>query len=454
MDISHKLIAILGSEHVLERDRIKLLDHGLDAQNLGCDLYVRPRNAEETAGLLKLCSELGQPVVAQGGRTGGSGGARSRARDIVVATDRMKSIEIDDFERVAVVGAGCTLGEVQDACARHGLSPGIDIGARGTATIGGMISTNAGGMETWRNGMMRDRILGLEVALANGDVITDMTRVKKANEGYDLKQLFCGAEGTLGIVTQAVLRLEVLPPPSETILAALKSTSAAISAMRALQDAGHLQLAEVMWREFAQDNANVLGLSHINDLGDAPLYVIYQVSGGIDDVLAVLEPLMQDGSILDAIVAKSEREQDEIWRVREDSAAFERQHPSSLWFDISVPLSHIDSYLTRLTRHLNNLNFVTGTYVLGHLADGNLHILVTFQVASPEEKRQVQLLVESGLKDIGGSISAEHGIGESKLSALQRATSAAPLAIMKSLKNVFDPAGILNQGKVIPDERR
>ena len=320
--------ALLGPDHVFGANRIANLDPGIDENNLGCDLYVRPANAEEAAEVLKHCADNRIPVVTHGGRTGLAGGGRSRTGDIVLSTERMRDpIEIDAEERVAVVSAGWTLQEVQEACAKHGLSPGIDIAARGSATIGGMISTNAGGMEAWRCGMMRDRLLGLEVALTNGEVLSDLTRVKKANEGYDLKQIFCGAEGTLGVVAKAVLQLEALIPPGQTILTAQETAEGAIRVMRAIQDAGLLQRAERdVEGTYAKANARCLDLPHLTDFHDAPLYVIYEIIGDEDTALELVAPFMEDGTIQNALMAQSERERDEIWRVREDSQSLQRDY--------------------------------------------------------------------------------------------------------------------------------
>ena len=448
--------ALIGADHVLGANRIANLDPGIDEHNLGCDLLVRPKNAEEAAKVLRHCAQNNIPVVTHGGRTGLAGGGRSRAGDIVLSTERMRDpIEIDAEERVALVSAGWTLQEVQEACAAHGLSPGIDIAARGSATIGGMISTNAGGMEAWRNGMMRDRLLGMEVALTNGEVLSDLTRVKKANEGYDLKQIFCGAEGTLGVVTRAVLQLEALVPPGQTILTAQETTEGAIRVMRAIQDAGRLQRAEAMWGTYAKANAKCLSLPHLTEFHDAPLYVIYEIIGSDDDALELVAPFMEDGTIQNALMAQSERERDEIWRVREDSQSLQRDYKTrddskaAIWFDLSIPLGRLDEYVGGLKARLDALGYVTNFHSLCHLGDGNLHMTTTAASFSEAQKTEVQIAVEHGVKEMGGAFSAEHGIGEDKRAMLFRCGGEARLGAMRALKAAFDPEGVLNVGKVV-----
>lgn len=448
--------ALIGADHVLGANRIANLDPGIDESNLGCDLLIRPETAQEAADVLKHCADNAIPVVTHGGRTGLAGGGRSRAGDIVLSTERMRDpIEIDPEERVALVGAGWTLQELQEACAKHGLSPGIDIAARGSATIGGMISTNAGGMEAWKSGMMRDRLLGMEVALTNGEVISDLTRVKKANEGYDLKQIFCGAEGTLGVVTRAVLQLEAFIPPGQTILTAQNSCADAIRVMRVIQDAGLLQRAEAMWGTYAKANAKCLGLSHLTDFHDAPLYVIYEINGDADTALELVAPFMEDGTIQNALMAQSERERDEIWRVREDSQSLQRDYKTrpesaaAIWFDMSVPMGKLDAYIADLQARLAKLDYVSTFHSLCHLGDGNLHMTVTGASFSDAQKTEVQMAVEHGVKAMGGAFSAEHGIGEDKRAMLFRCGGDARLGAMRALKAAFDPAGVLNLGKVV-----
>ncbi len=447
--VQDALTEIVGPDHVLGANRIANLDAGADPLNLGADLYLRPADTAEVAAILKLCSATGTVVVTQGGRTGLSGAARTRQGQVILSTERMdRIVEISPEERIAVVEAGATLQEVQEAAAAHGLMPGIDIAARGSATIGGMIATNAGGMEAWKFGMMRDRLLGMEVALPSGEVISDMTRVKKANEGYDLKQVFCGSEGTLGIVTKVVLRLEKQPVIGQTILAACPDAAAALRVMRALQDGEMLLRAELMWKSWAAFNADALGLSHVLTIADAPVYALYETDAGEDETLDRIAPFMEDGTIINALAAQSRKERDDLWRIREDSGS-SRAIANRLLFDLSVPLSQLDAYHDGMVARLRAIDPTIDIHCLGHMGDGNLHLSAASDSKfTPDLKTAVSKAVEQGVKDFGGAISAEHGIGEDKMEALSRCLPPAALTAMRALKQAFDPAGVLNRGKI------
>ena len=236
--ITAAFAAIVGETGIRSAATLAGLDSGFHRDNFGASLAVLPRSTAEVSAAIALCHSHGLPVVPQGGRTGLSGGAISRQGEVILLADRLdRIIAIDPLAMLAVVEAGVTLQALDEAVAEHGLSPGIDLAARGTATIGGMIATNAGGMEAFRNGTMRNRLLGLEAVLPDGAILDDMTRVPKCNEGYDIKHLFCGAEGTLGVVTQAVLRLSPADGEATTLLAACPDAAAALDIFRRLQRA-------------------------------------------------------------------------------------------------------------------------------------------------------------------------------------------------------------------------
>lgn len=451
-NVREELENIVGPSRLFGANQIAMLDPGACPGNLDADLAIRPRNAEEVSEILTLCGQSGVPVVPHGGRTGLAGAAKSVPGQLVLLTDHLAAqIDIDPIERVAVVQAGVTLQTLQEAASEHGLTPGIDIAARGSATIGGMIGTNAGGMEAFRFGMMRGRLLGIEGVLANGTIVNDLSRVTKANEGYDLKQLFCGSEGTLGIVTRAAIRLEKLETRRQTAMLGLRSADDAITVMRALQNRGSLLLVEIMWRRYAHKVADVTGLSRVLEFCDAPVYLVLEMAEDEDGVMEALEPLIEDGYIVDAILAQNERERDEIWRIREDSFAAQRDIPHPLWFDISVPVTGLDRYVDGLEQALTRIDPEIEFYALGHLADGNLHLTAARHTPFDEQDyTAVSKAVEQGLKDVGGAISAEHGIGTDKLATMARCIPAGNLAAMRMLKSALDPHGILNPGKVIP----
>lgn len=448
-DLLDRLSAIVGPDHIRRSNQLATVHPGVDERNLAAGVAVRPGSTEEVADVLAACADAGIAVVTHGGRTGLAEGGVSEPGQIILTTERIQPIRIDPVERLAVVGAGATLQAVQEAAAEHGLSPGIDIAARGSATIGGMISTNAGGMEAFRYGMMRQRLLGLTAVTSNGTVMRDDARVTKANEGYDLKQLFCGSEGTLGVVTEAVIRLVKQDPSSQTIMIGCANAEAALSVMRGFEDAGTLLLAEIMWRLYIDRITEALDLKHVIAFADTPVYAIFEVSGESDPALETLAPFMEDGTVVNAIMAQNEREKANIWRIREDTQAIRKAPGTAIWFDISVPLSGLDAYVDGLAASLMAIDPVYQLSAIGHLADGNLHLTVT-GAGELTDRDPIYLAVENGLKASGGAISAEHGIGLAKLGSLSRNSSDGALTLMRAVKAALDPKGILNPGKVVP----
>ena len=456
MDIAAILSKAISSDAILRSNQVAALDAGTDERNTDAGIAVRPTTTAEVSRVLEVCNTNNIPVVTHGGRTGLAGAGISRLGEVILLTDRLTGgIEIDPIERVAVVSAAATQQAVQETAAEHGLSMGIDTASRGSATVGGMISTNAGGMEAFRFGMMRQRLLGIEAVLADGKIVSDMARVQKANEGYDLKQLFCGAEGTLGVVTKAVLKLEQADPDSSTTLLAVPGAAAALDVMRAVEATGGLLLCEMMWHAYAAASARNTGHDQVLSFcPDAPAFLVIEANLDEDDLLATLEPFFEDGSILDAVLAKSKKESAEIWRLREDSQAASRDLLNPLWFDVSIPLSNLDSYVTGVQGQLAEISGETTCHIIAHLGDGNLHLNIARDMPwQAEERDQVCRIVEHGVKDMGGAVSAEHGIGVYKLETFARNLPAGNLAAMRAIKAALDPNNILNPGKVLPRGR-
>lgn len=453
------LAGIVGARHVLQGSSLEALEVGYHPDNLSADTLVLPGTTQEVSQIAAFCEGEGIALVPQGGRTGLSGGAVSEPGQIIICLSRMSNIErIDPRGAVAVVEAGASLQVVEDAARLQGLSVGIDVAARGTATIGGMISTNAGGMEAFRNGSMRHRIAGLEAVLASGEIIDEMTEVTKCNEGYDIKQLLCGAEGTLGIVTRAVLRLVPQMPDPTTLLVGCDSADAALNIMRACHGAVDLDLfhAEIMWNSAAHEIAGEIGLTSVLSFCDAAVYLVLDVAcraGSItpeDAFQAVLDGEGLEDSLLDALVAKNERERRDIWMIRESSFAIDSAIPNCVWFDVSVPMGDLDDYVAQVDRRLADIDPAIKAYVIGHLGDGNLHYTIgSGRPLSDAQKQSVTYAVCDGLKEIGGSFSAEHGIGTDKRASLHHYASPLKMRLMKQIKQAFDPKGIMNPGKVV-----
>lgn len=429
-------------------------DPGVHPDNLGACVAVAPRNVAEVQAVLKYCSANKIAVVTHGGRTSLAGAAASEPGQVVLLTDQLgDQIEINTVNQVATIGAGVTLQTAAEQLAEHGLSLGVDLAARGSCTIGGMISTNAGGMEAFRNGVTRQRILGLEVVMPDGQVMSDLKQVMKANEGYDLKQLFIGAEGTLGVVTRAALRLIPIPRPGPLALVAFDSASDAVSIFNQLRArfGPRLLLAEVMWRRYFIETCREIGADRPAGIAEAELYVVFQIEGDDPDELAeALIGPMEDGVITDAVLAKNETEAEEIMRVREDTFALVRKYPHGLWFDISVPLDRLDGHVATMRQRIRALDETYDLSILGHLGDGNLHITVLSDGPIDHLKDAATAALCDGLPEIGGSFSAEHGIGTEKRAALGRYGDPVKLLLMQGVKAAFDPQNIMNPGKVLP----
>lgn len=455
-DLVAALSAAVGTATVWGRDELAARDPGFDARNFGAAALVRPADAEGVAALLRFCAQNGLSLVAQGGRTGLAGAAATGPEQIICDLGAMNRVEeIDPLGRVAIVQAGTPLAVLQEAAAVHGLDPGIDLAARGSCTIGGMISTNAGGIMAFRNGTMRHRILGLEAVLPDGRVFRDLTRVLKTSAGYDLKHLFVGAEGTLGIVTRAAIRLDPLGGATATALVGTKDAASAQRIVRhflAMSGTG-LRAAEILWRDFAQAMSRMLGFEPGRlPVGSPCLLALELAAATAEEASAALEDglaeIWEEAGILDGLVAASVEQARTIWRLREETEQIERMHRHPPSFDVSVPAAAIDAYVARIAAGLKALDADYAPYVFGHLADGNLHISVNTDHPTPERYREIEDVLYAGLGEIGGSFSAEHGVGLDKRSAYERHADPVKQDLAQALKAMLDPHDLLNPGKI------
>lgn len=445
------LIAILGAAHV--RD-----DPGPahDAK-----LLVLPGSTAEVAATVTLCREHGVSIVPQGGHTGLVDGCKSGPGQVVLGLTRMARIEeIYADEHVAIVQAGVALETLQDAALLLGLEPGIDLAARGTATIGGMVSTNAGGIMAHRYGVMRNRVLGLEAVLPDGSIFSDMTRVVKNTAGYDLKHLFIGAEGTLGIVTRVVIKLEPVPQATATVMLGLPSAEAALWAMNLARrsDAGHLRAAEGLWKSYIRLTAGAQGWAEPSFPLDQPVNLLLMLGGADqtrlqDGIEQIFGAVLGQYPTTTGIIAMSKRQEADLWRLREDTDQLYRAHAAAPSFDVSVPLSEIGGYVEHVQRGLARIDGGIAPYVFGHLADGNLHIVLNRAgPLKPGISHAVERVLYAPLRGFGGSFAAEHGIGAKRVAALAATADPAKLALMARVKQALDPLCTLNPGKVLPPQ--
>ncbi len=456
------LRALVGERGLVAGERLSSRAHDPHVGPVRAKVLVRPADTEQVSAVLRLCHERRQPVVPHGGLTGLVHGAAASEAEIILSLELLNRIgSVDVAGRTVRVEAGVTLQRVQEEAERFDLMFPLDLGARGTCTIGGNIATNAGGMRVVRFGMMRSLVLGLEVVLADGTVLCSLNRMLKNNAGYDLKQLFIGSEGTLGIVTRADLRLVSRPRSSACAFVACRDF-AAMTGLLALLDArlaGQLSAFEALWPEFYElattppaPSDPVLPHGH-------GIYVLVESLGADpesdpDRFERALAEAVERGLVVDAAIAKSESERHRMWAPREDVFRVNANGPSHD-FDVSMSIADMPAYLDEVRRSLHERVPGATMFVFGHVADGNLHLSVCGgdERRHAETVRDVEQLVYEPLRGIGGSIAAEHGIGLERKSYLGISRSAAEIATMRALKAALDPRGILNPGKVIDVHR-
>ncbi len=452
-DLLAQLRALLGAEQVLTG--ADLAGRGWGGRPLQAKALLRPGTAAEVSAVVRLCHAQGQALVTHGGLTGLVGGAAATSEQLVLSTARLNQIEaINVADRTACVQAGVPLQQLQEAVDAQGLLLPLDLGARGSATIGGNIATNAGGNRVIRFGMTRDMILGLEVVLADGTLVTSMNQIIKNNAGYDLKQLFIGSEGTLGIVTRAIIRLREKPKSQQTVFVATNSFTQVQAFLRHMDAhlGGTLSAFEVMWRDFYELVTTPPAKQQPPLAYDWPFYVLVE-SMGAEPVAdqarmeAALASALEAGLITDAVVAHSEAQRQALWAMRDDVGQLGRLAPGYT-FDVSVRLSHMQAYVDEVNSRLTARFPGCRNMIFGHLGDGNLHFYVAPNAVGAEVKTAVERAVYEPLASHGGSVSAEHGIGHSKKAYLHLSRSPEEIALMRLLKQTLDPKGILNPGLI------
>jgi FAD/FMN-containing dehydrogenase len=389
--------------------------------------------------------------------TGLAGGAVALQPALLLSLERLRAIEeIDADAGTMTVQAGITLAEVQATADAHGLFFPLDLGGR-SAQIGGNAATNAGGNRVVRYGMMRALVLGLEAVLADGSVISSLGKVLKNNAGYDLKHLFIGSEGTLGVITRLVLRLQPKPASTATALCAVPSYAEALALLQRLRAGlgGQLAAFELMWPAFYH-LATTLAGRQPPIAGGHGLYVLVEALGSDPDRDAaqfesVIGAALEAGVVVDATIAQSGPQARSLWEIREGSGAFRKHHSPQLPFDVSVPTSEIGAFVVDCDARLRARWPAAKILYLGHAADGNIHISIKLD-ADAGSAREMDDVVYDAVRDWQGSVSGEHGIGACKRDYLGHSRSEAEIRLMRTLKAALDPAGILNPGKVLPPE--
>jgi len=457
-DLLDQLRAVVGDQGVIVGDAVSQRATSFwDATPCRAKAIVRPRNTEEVSKVLALCHAAGHVVVTQGGVTGCSMGADAQTGEIALSTERMRQIEaIDPIGATATVQAGVTMQALQEAAREYQLLYAVDIGARGSCTVGGNVATNAGGINVLRYGMMRAQVLGLEAVLADGTVVSSMNHMLKNNAGFDIKQLMIGTEGSLGVVTRVVVRLHPLPTSRNTAFVALKSFDDVTALLGRMQRemAGTLSAFEVMWDNYYLAATETGG--HRPPLArDYPFYVLMEAEGADPKADAVrfeqvLEAAMESGLILDAVIPQSENERRALWDIRENFE-FMMAGRTTYLYDVSLPIREMASYAAEVQASTAQAWPHGRTIIFGHLADGNLHLFIQPQDDAATHAAS-DALIYAPLTSRQGSVSAEHGIGLEKQGWLNRCRTAEELALMRTLKQALDPKGILNPGRVIPPQ--
>jgi FAD/FMN-containing dehydrogenase len=419
---------------------------------------VRPQNAAGVSAALRACQTAGLPVVPQGGLTGLCGGARPEAGWVALSLERMVGVEeIDAASATMTVRAGTPLEAVQRAADEADFYFALDLGSRGSCAIGGNLSTNAGGNRVIRYGMMRDMVLGLEVVLPDGTIVTSLNKMLKNNAGYDLKQLFIGSEGTLGIVTRIVLRLFPKPGCTMSALCALPDYAAVVQLLgQARSGLGPLLSAfEVMWPDYWQVVTERVGVRSPVP-GQHGIYVLVEAQG-TDESLdgprfeAWMEKLMEQGLLADAAVARSVADTQSFWALRDACAEFFQVLGPHISYDIGLPVKDMDAYVRRCKPALAERIPGCLSVHYGHIGDGNMHLVVWVPGVPLEQqpKEAMDEVIYGLVRDFGGTVSAEHGIGTAKKRWLGHARSAEEIALMRTIKTALDPQGLLNPGKVL-----
>ncbi len=449
------LVDIVGSDSVLTGEDVSSRAVGIwRPQGIQAHAIVRPRTTEEVSAILQLCHERGQTVIAHGGRTGLVEGADTGGSDLILSLERMNQIEsVDDVNRTMTLQAGVLLQAAQEAAERHGLLYPLDIGARGSCTIGGNIATNAGGNRVIRYGMTRDMVLGTEAVLADGTIVSSMNEMIKNNAGYDIKQLFIGTEGCLGIVTRAVVRLRELPRSQEAAIVAADCFEKMPLILKHMDArlGGTLSAFEVMWNDFYRLVTTPPAKQRPPLEQRYPIYVLIEAMGGdpendkirLEDALA---EALEKGLATDATVAQNGDQRGQFWAMRDDVEQIFQYDPVFI-YDVSLQVPYMERYVDEVRDNLQNRFGDHQLFTFGHMGDGNLH----FAISAGEDEsahHDVNLCVYEPLRPIGGSVSAEHGVGLEKKPYLDVSRNDTEVNLMRTLKSALDPRGILNPGKV------
>lgn len=463
-----QLAAIVGETHVLTGAEMAKWSRDWIGKYTYTPLaVVRPATTEQVSEVVKWANATGTPIVPVSGNTGLAGGAQAQD-SVMLSLDRMNAIrEVRASSRIAIVEAGAILSDVHDAAEAEGLIFPLTFGAKGSAMIGGVLSTNAGGSNVLRYGNTRDLVLGIEAVLPTGEIMNIMSELHKDNSGYNLKHLLIGAEGTLGIITGAVLKLHPKPCAYATAMVAAPSLPNALELLNRLQQAtgGGVEAFEYMPRHHIEIHRQIHPSAR--EPFDAPyeVNILLEVGAtaprdctpGADGQIPVtayleevLAQMFEEGAVLDAVVAQNEAQRREMWERREAAAEIAMSRSPIVSNDIAVPLDKVAVFLEVMETRLPQVDPAARPIIVSHLGDGNIHYTVWPGSQDPEVQDAIMEATEDEVLKLGGSFSAEHGIGTSKLPSMRRRKDPVALQAMKAIKAALDPNNILNPGKLLP----
>jgi FAD/FMN-containing dehydrogenase len=458
----NRLAAVVGDRYALRSgDAIApYMREWRDLWHGRTPMVLRPSSTEEVSAIVAICNETSTAIVPQSGNTGLVGGQIPFGEEVLLSLDRMTAIrDLDPVDNTITVDAGVILRHVQEAAERAGRYFPLRIASEGSCRIGGNLSTNAGGLGVIAYGSARDLCLGLEVVLADGRIWDGLKRLRKDNTGYDLRDIFIGAEGTLGIITGAVLKLFPAPRDVATAFIAIPTPKAALDllSLAQAQSSNRVTAIEILPR---MGFGFTIKHFEVRDPFDeeSPWYVLLEISGTGDLgslLTGILAEAAEAGIVSDAWIAQSETQRNEIWRIREAIVDTQKLEGGSIKHDVSVPVSRIPDLIVRGTRAV--LDFMPGARPLpfGHIGDGNQHFNVSQPLGMDKQAfldrwDDISRRVYDVVLELGGSVSAEHGIGRLKRDMMSNIKSAVELDLMRGLKTLFDPKGILNPRKVLP----
>jgi FAD/FMN-containing dehydrogenase len=416
---------------------------------------LKPKTTEDLSLIMALCHEYGQPVVVQGGLTGLAGGATPQSGEVAISLERMQGIEdIDPTAMTLTAHAGTPLQVLQDAALEHDLFMPLDLGARGSCNIGGNVATNAGGTEVIRYGMTRALVLGLEAVLADGTVINAMNKMVKNNSGYDLKHLFIGSEGTLGIVTRVVVQLQPRSRSSHTALCAVTDYASVTQLLAELKRSlgSGLTGFELMWDNYYNKVLEVDSKLQ-NPFTEAyPFYLLVEYkdsseTAGAERFESALFAQIENGLIIDALIAQSHQDAEKFWQIRDGIGELLQVLGPVSNQDISLPITELGVFSADLEKRLKAKYSNMDVLLFGHIGDNNLHVVA--YTGREEDKANINRDIMLMIGEYRGAITAEHGVGVLKKDFLDQSRNPSEIALMKTLKTAMDPKGILNPGRVI-----